>query len=178
MSALGLGCSLIPGARWLCRRRMLRCLGLPRFTGVSSTRDSERAVRIAAIRSSASRLIPATVFAQSLPFPAIPSVSYQTMTQAARDGKPGYKLGWHRDLWNAGPNKSGCFCPAEFVGTSSDYRRYCTNPASAVSTRASMGVCPNWENMRFASVRCWTASARFFLALYSRPRIICARPMV
>jgi hypothetical protein len=25
MSALGLGCSLIPGARWLCRRRMLRC---------------------------------------------------------------------------------------------------------------------------------------------------------
>ena len=32
LSALGLGCSLIPGARWLCRRRMLRCLGLPRFT--------------------------------------------------------------------------------------------------------------------------------------------------
>jgi hypothetical protein len=41
LSALGLGCSLIPGARWLCRRRMLRCLGLPRFTGVSSTRDSD-----------------------------------------------------------------------------------------------------------------------------------------
>ena len=81
------------------------------------------------------------------------------------------------DLLNAGPNKSGCFCPAEFVGTSSDDRRYCPNPASAVSTRASTGVCPNWENMRFASVRCWTASARFFLALYSRPRIICARPM-
>jgi hypothetical protein len=41
LSALGLGCSLIPGARWLCRRRMLRCLGLPRFTGVSSTRNSD-----------------------------------------------------------------------------------------------------------------------------------------
>jgi hypothetical protein len=46
LSALGLGCSLIPGARWLCRRRMLRCLGLPRFTGISSTRDSDGAVRI------------------------------------------------------------------------------------------------------------------------------------
>jgi hypothetical protein len=29
---LGLGCSLIPGARWLCRRQMLWCLGLPHFT--------------------------------------------------------------------------------------------------------------------------------------------------
>ena len=27
LSALGLGCSLIPSARWLCRRRLLRCSG-------------------------------------------------------------------------------------------------------------------------------------------------------
>jgi len=58
LSALGLGCSPIPGARWLCRRRMLRCLGLVRFTDVSSTRGSDRAVRIAAIKANvqASRL--------------------------------------------------------------------------------------------------------------------------
>jgi hypothetical protein len=34
----GLGCSLIPGAPWLCRRRMLRCLGRPRFTAAGSAR--------------------------------------------------------------------------------------------------------------------------------------------
>ena len=43
--------------------------------------------------------------------------------------------------------------------------RYCPNSASAVSTRASIGVCPNCESIRFASVRCWTARTRFFLIL-------------
>jgi hypothetical protein len=38
-------------ARWLCRRRMLRCLGPPRFTGISSTGDSNRAVGIAAVKT-------------------------------------------------------------------------------------------------------------------------------
>jgi hypothetical protein len=32
--------------------------------------------------------------------------------------------------------------------------RYCPNSARAVSTRASIGVCPNCERMRLASVRC------------------------
>jgi hypothetical protein len=50
LSALGFGFSLIPGARWLCRRRMLRCSGLARFTDVGSTRDSDRAVRVVAVK--------------------------------------------------------------------------------------------------------------------------------
>jgi hypothetical protein len=33
-------------------------------------------------------------------------------------------------------------------------RRYCPSLASAVSTRASVGVCPTCENIRRASVRC------------------------
>ena len=41
LSDFGPGCSLIPGARWLCRRRM----------SVSSTRNSNRAVGIAASRA-------------------------------------------------------------------------------------------------------------------------------
>jgi hypothetical protein len=48
LSAFGLGCSLIPGARRLCRRRMLRCLGLSRFTAC----DNDRAIRIATIEVS------------------------------------------------------------------------------------------------------------------------------
>ena len=31
---------------------------------------------------------------------------------------------------------------------------YCPNSASAVSTRVRIGVCPNCESIRFASVRC------------------------
>ena len=34
--------------------------------------------------------------------------------------------------------------------------------ARAASTRARIGVFPNWERMRFASVRCSRARARFF----------------
>ena len=37
--------------------------------------------------------------------------------------------------------------------------------ASAASIFARIGVGPNCHAIRFASVRCWTASARFFLAL-------------
>jgi hypothetical protein len=81
LSALGLGCSLIPGVRWLCRRRMLRCLGLPRFTGVSSTRDRDRAVRIAAIRSSAWRLIPGDGFGATTNIPGVRAIA--ALTQAA-----------------------------------------------------------------------------------------------
>jgi hypothetical protein len=44
-------------------------------------------------------------------------------------------------------------------------KRYCPNSASAVSTRASIGDCPNCDSIRFASVRCSTAGGRFFLAL-------------
>jgi hypothetical protein len=42
---------------------------------------------------------------------------------------------------------------------------YDPSSASAVSTRARMGVLPSWERMRLASVRCWTARARFLLPL-------------
>jgi hypothetical protein len=37
--------------------------------------------------------------------------------------------------------------------------------AKAASTRASIGVRPNWERMRLASVRCSSAMARFLLPL-------------
>jgi hypothetical protein len=43
--------------------------------------------------------------------------------------------------------------------------RYDPSSESAVSTRARMGVLPSWERMRLASVRCWTARARFLLPL-------------
>jgi hypothetical protein len=42
---------------------------------------------------------------------------------------------------------------------------YDPSSASAVSTRARMGVLPSCERMRLASVRCWTARARFLLPL-------------
>jgi hypothetical protein len=44
-------------------------------------------------------------------------------------------------------------------------RRYCLNSDKPVSTRARIGVCPNCESIRFASVRWSSASECFFLIL-------------
>ena len=49
---------------------------------------------------------------------------------------------------------------------------YCSNPASAVSTRVRSGVGPNCESIRFASVRCASADSRLRLVLSNRPSII------
>jgi hypothetical protein len=43
--------------------------------------------------------------------------------------------------------------------------RYLPNSASAASTRTRKGVRPNWDMIRFASVRCRMASPRFLFAL-------------
>jgi hypothetical protein len=48
MSAWGLGCSLIPGARWLCRRRMLRW-DFRSFTVAGSARNGDGTVGVAAV---------------------------------------------------------------------------------------------------------------------------------
>src|SRR5690348_11819152 len=48
LSASSLGCSLIPGARWLCRRRMLRW-DFPTFTVAGSARNGDGTVGVAAV---------------------------------------------------------------------------------------------------------------------------------
>lgn len=42
---------------------------------------------------------------------------------------------------------------------------YYLNSASAASTRASSGDCPNCDSIRLALIRCSTAGGRFFLIL-------------
>ena len=41
----------------------------------------------------------------------------------------------------------------------------CPAPPAPSRLCASIGVCPNWERMRFASVRCSTARGRLFLVM-------------
>ena len=56
------------------------------------------------------------------------------------------------------PSRSGILCVTTYRGNNGQQiscsMRYHPSSAKAVSTRASIGVCPNCESMRFASDRC------------------------
>jgi CorA-like Mg2+ transporter protein len=72
-------------------------------------------------------------------------------------------------LWTVRPVQKGEVALDRFLHFSRERLRegprdYMSS-ASAASTFASMGVGPNCEAIRLASVRCWKASERLFLAL-------------